>query len=191
MNNITNGNLVKNDHDSYMISYKFLNAMSVLTYGTKEDFINDKLNQCLKHGIISTSSAADPIWLEQGIIVEDCSKKEPCMIYDNPYLGLLKYSLGSDEVQYNYWPYSVKKVNLPIGWKLEKGCDCSRHMVPSAFKLIDNNGKTIKTLSFFTVDDELNKPRKQNVLEMIDSVFDEIENGIDNIKTSDNTFTIT
>ena len=171
----------KEDLDIYTINYNFLHALSALTYGTEEDFINDNLKKCLSQDIISAYSAFDPIWLEYGIIVEDCTKQEPCMIYENPYLGL-KYSLGSDEVQNNYWPYAVKKVNLPIGWKLEKGCD---NMVPSAFRLINDNGKTIKTLSFFD-DHQLSKPKTQNVLDMIDSVFDEMD-----VKSSDNKFTLT
>ena len=63
------------------------------------------MKKCLSQDIISAYSALDPIWLEHGIIVEDCTKQEPCMIYENPYLC-------SDEVQNNYWPYVVKKVNF-------------------------------------------------------------------------------
>ena len=168
-----------------MINYNFLRAVSALTYGTEEDFTNDKLKQCLNHGIISTYAATNPIWLEQGIIVEDCSNPEPYMIYENPYTGL-EYSDQPKKIN-RFWPYSVKKVHLPEGWKLEKGCECSSHMMPSAFRLIDYNGKTIKTLSFFELDKRLSKPRKQNVIEMIDSVFDEM----DNVKNLDNTFTLT
>lgn len=175
------------DQDVHTINYNALRAMNAIIYGDDSDFINDKLKECLDHGIISDFAAKDPVWSQYKIVVEDCKLEEPVMEYKNPYLGL-EYTLGEEPKKpKKFWPYLVKRVHLPPGWKLVKGCDCHTHMVPSAFRLVDDQHKTVKTLSFFDILHHENKPQRHNVMEMIDAVFDEMENNTH----LDKTFTIT
>ncbi|MCJ7636064.1 MAG: hypothetical protein MUO21_01090 [Nitrososphaeraceae archaeon] len=183
MDNTTDDDPKKPDVYSYAVAFNYLLAMSALSYGDISDFISDNLKKCLDNGIVSAHAATDPIWMEKEITVEDCSNQEPCMEYNNPFTGLRYNDDPQTQTAKRYWPYPVKKVNLPVGWKLLKGCGCNSNMVLDAFSLVDNNNNIIKTLSFFEADD-YNKPKKRDVIEMIDSVFDEMENNVQLDETS-------
>ena len=174
MSEFTNDKLL-----AYAHAYKFLRINAAAEYGDNVNFINetsfiaDNLEKCLNNGIISAGAAADSVWHEHGITVEECSTEELCMEFNNPYSALIYDHVKDQNEIKKYWPFPVKRVLLPNGWRLEKGCDCSRNIEPSTFRLIDGTGKTIKSLVFLNMEYYQNKSKRHNIIEMVDSVFDE------------------
>ncbi|ARF11846.1 hypothetical protein Klosneuvirus_2_282 [Klosneuvirus KNV1] len=122
--------------------FNFLSLMSELGYGSKADFIKDKMEDCLKNNIISKTASEDSVWTEHQILIEDQNQVTPI----NPHRRL-RYDDPTPQTQ--YWEFGFKKVKLPEGWRLEKGCGCGRNMDPSNFSIINANNKTVKTLSYF------------------------------------------
>ncbi len=139
---------------SYATCYNMLRIGAKINYPTKRNFIEDVLPDCLIKEIITDEAGTNPIWAKLGITITD---SDPVELH-NPY-QLLRYSDDktpnpssepSSEPSKVYWPYSFKKVCLPNGWSLHKGCGCGTNMNPSCFTLVDDEGNTIETLAYFS-----------------------------------------
>lgn len=157
-------------------AYNFLRAINSLYYGTKEDFIKSKMESCLNDSIISAECANNKFWVNRQIEVVESGPVE----MKNPHRAL-KYSLdGSEpaEEPKQYWRLDFKKVLLPDGWYMTKGCSCGRNFSPDTFCVIDNNNGIVETLKYFSdyrVDEE------KSGLERFCDDMDDVDDVMDNL----------
>ena len=158
---------------TYAKVFNSLRLMKKLTYGTKLDFIDDNMKNCLEHGIISDECSNDPIWSEHNIVVQDLPKELEVYIEKANYDAL---AYDQPVKPKTYWDYGFKHVVLPIGWRLMKGCDCGRNINESAFTLYDSD-KSIKIVAYFQVIDD-QKTDLDRMMDFNDSVFDALEGGM-------------
>ncbi len=136
-----------NTNMSEVRSWNIRIIMEQNIYGEKIDFIQDDMEKCLAENIISKEASEDPIWNELGIEIINCdrvqARKCPRLLYQ-PKIYWDDYTDDNKVAKYQF-----RKVVLPEGWSLKKGCGCSRKMNPSSFILCDQNGKEQKTLTYF------------------------------------------
>ncbi len=129
-------------------NFNYMGVMAYMTYGTRMDFINDILEQCLKDGIISKEASTDKFWSENNIPIEECEKLE----YKNKHDFYRKIHTGFEsspehEIPNHVWNIDLKKVILPDGWYMKRDCDKSEK---SFFSIYNRNGELLKTLEYFS-----------------------------------------
>lgn len=154
---------------SYATCYNMLRIGAKINYPTKRNFIKDVLPDCLIKGIITEEASTNPIWAKLEITISDSESVE----LHNPFQPL-RYS-DSDtpylEPPKVYWPYNFKKVCLPNGWSLHKGCECGANMNPSCFILVDDKGNTIETLAYFS---DPSDPPPVDIFDLLIPVHDSV-----------------
>lgn len=132
--------------ETYALTLNVMLIFAALEFGTKEDFIRFALSDCLSEGIISAEASEHPIWAKLGIEIIEC---DPIPAY-NPY-KLLRYidDKSEEEKPLGYWKFPLKRVQLPPGWVLHKGCSCGANFNSSSFTLMDDKGNIVETLCYF------------------------------------------
>lgn len=128
---------------TYASIFNMMMISEALGYPTKQNFVKDVMYNCLGNNIITKEASMHPIWNTLNIEVVETQPIE----LNNPY-KLLRYSDTPPDPK-TYWMYEFKKVMLPDGWKLKRGCSCGSNLNTSSFSLIDNNGNVIETLAYF------------------------------------------
>ena len=159
---------MNSEWNTLSININFLLTMSRLGYGTEYDFINDKMDECLINNIISKEASEDEVWSKYNIKIEN----------QEPLLMANKYSLSySDSTsRTRCWDFDLKKVILPTGWSLSRGCGCGRDMNLSSFTINDDKDNVIKTLSFFSHNKIKPQSPLMNAMDMLESpIYDEME----------------
>jgi len=155
------------DLKTFALAYNFLRIFSDVTYGTKSDFIKDKLQDCLNKGIITEEIANDNFWEQNSIIIHNCDFVD----MDSPY-GRLTYSVKEDNDS-RKWPFNFKKIILPNGWYMKKGCDCGRNMDPASFTIFNEKDQCLKTFAYF-----LNTDYEDENFSKIETFFDPLDHNI-------------
>jgi|SRR5579872_6574580 len=129
----------------YALCVNFLMISAALEFGTESDFIRFALSDCLASNIISAEASEHPVWAKLGI---EMTESEPIPAY-NPY-KLLRYSNDkTEEKPLGYWKFPLKKVKLPPGWTLQRGCSCGWNFNLSSFILMDDRGNVVETMYYF------------------------------------------
>lgn len=146
---------------TYAINYNVLALLERMAYGTKSDFIRDKMEKCLKINIISEYVSNDPFWVENDIQIVDTE-----YIYKTlpDYMTPLQYNTYDEDSTKNSnkdnkqlqeinkikWDFDIefKKVMLPENYTFELGCGCGRNMVVDSFSCL-KDGEIVKTFTYF------------------------------------------
>jgi hypothetical protein len=155
----TNTNLDSSNLYSFARTHHFMLILQRLCYGTNLDFIKDVMDDCLLNNIISEEATHDPIWTEHKIEIIDTDKIEkhilPSILEYSDDNDLSNKHKGKEKV---YWDINLKKVNLPIGWTIKRGCSCGHNINQSSFMLINDKNELIKDLCFFNKIDTNTNP---------------------------------
>jgi hypothetical protein len=142
-----------------------------MSYGSKTDFVRDKMSWCLTKGIISEDSAQDDIWEIHDIPIID---NDIDVIYENPHNMLAWTDTTEKKVDtiLSTWNYTFKRVIIPDNYSLKMGCACTRNMKPGTFTLYKDNVE-IKSMSYFS---DFTKPTSS--LDQMSQLLDQIEIGV-------------
>ncbi len=155
------------------ITYNFLRIMRNMEYGTVTDFISDAMNECLQKGIISQKASENEVWYKYNIPIleqEPVEMKRP--FASLPYIDESEpYKAKAKE----YWPFKLKRVELPNGWRLEKGCECGGNISPSTFRIYDDKNTIIVNLEYFPKFNSYDeKPPMEKIMDRIDDNLEKL-----------------
>lgn len=129
------------------VNWNFFTAMmniSASGYGSKHDFVQNKIDDCLRDGIISIEASKNDFWSRYNIEIQDQAQVE----MHNPY-KLMRYTDGDPEEKL-FWKFKFKKVILPIGWYLQKEFSYNYEMKSFNFCVFNSNNELVETICYYS-----------------------------------------
>lgn len=114
-------------------SVNFFLIMNKIESVGPHHFIRTSMEDCLKKGIITKYASENPVF-------KDFVMK-PVQVKNNAHI------LNTDSVV--FWPFEFLSVELPSGWRMEKGCGCGRLMDSSSVNIIKGD-EIVATVSLFS-----------------------------------------
>ena len=124
--------------------YNCFRILNQMAYGTKTDFINDKMEECLEQNIISYYASDNNYWANNDIQIID----NEYIYMNNPYVKLIK---GNEQKKWKF-DTKFKKVILPKNYKLikcpAKSLSKGKHIAVDSVSLMKDNC-IVRTFTYF------------------------------------------